>query len=1146
MHRSDFVHLHVHSQYSLLDGACAIETLVAKAKEHRMPALAITDHGNLFGAIDFYTLAMKEGIKPIIGCEMYIAPGSRFEKSNQDSSYEGASHITLLAKDKTGYRNLIKLVSAGYLEGFYYKPRIDRELFLQHSKGLIALSGCLNCEVAKALLDGDEARARETVGWYTEALGRENYFLEVQDHGMPEQKAVNTGLLRLARALDLPIVGTNDLHYPAREDARAHEILLCIQTGKTVKDKDRWRFSSDQFYFKSPDEMKRIFADLPEAVKNTVAIAERCNLTLEFGRIRLPRYEAPEGFTLDSYLEHLAWDGLRRRYPVPTAEVEARLKYEMEVIRKTGFAGYFLVVWDFITFARDRGIAVGPGRGSAAASVVAYCLGITSIDPLKYGLIFERFLNPERVSMPDMDIDFSDDRRDEVIDYVTRKYGADNVAQIITFGTMGAKAVIRDVGRGLGMPYAEVDRIAKLVPNRLNISLGEAIAESALLDEAVKTRPEVEELWRIARSLEGLTRHASTHAAGVVISPDPLVEHVPLYKDPKAGSKPTTQYAMGAIERIGLLKMDFLGLRTLTEIVHTLDLIAAGRGARPAVEEIPLDDPDTYRLLGEARTFGVFQLESSGMRDLLRRLKPERLEDIIALIALYRPGPMAMIDEYINRKHGKVKITYDHPLMEPILRESYGVMIVQEQVMRIASELGGFSMGEADVLRKAMGKKDPEMMDRQRKKFIEGAKARGIPPKTAEKIFDRMAPFAGYGFNKPHATAYALLAYQTAYLKAHYPIEFMTALLTSWMGDTDRIVKYIEECRQMGITVLPPDVNQSESSFAVVGDKIRFGLAAIKNVGETAVQSMLATRRDRGLFHSLFDFCDRVDLRLVNKRVVESLIKCGAFDALGAGRAPLMAVVDKAMEGGAASQRQRVRGQESLLDVMGSGGGAERGQSAIPAIPEWPRDRRLAAEKETLGFYVTGHPLSEYRETIAKQAAVPIDRLSLCRDKEAVKVCAIVTGIKEITTRNGDRMAFVTLEDQSGAVEAIVFPDLYKVNLLHLVKDAAVLVRGQVDVGEETVKLLVTEVSPLSASAENGGSRVEITVAGTNLSADRLEDLKRVVARFPGPTRLRLCLNLTPDAQVAVAASTEMTVAVGESLRREVEALLGPGTLTVV
>jgi len=1145
MHHSDFVHLHVHSQYSLLDGACGLEKLVAKAKECKMPALAVTDHGNLFGAIDFYTLAMKEGIKPIIGSEVYIAPGSRFDKSTQDSGYEGASHITLLAKDQVGYRNLMKLVSAGYLEGFYYKPRIDRELFAQHCQGVIALSGCLNSEVAKALLDGDEVRAKETVSWYLEALGHENYFLEIQNHGIAEQKNVIEGVLRLAKAFDLPIVATNDLHYPSKEDARAHEVLLCIQTGKTIQDKDRWRFSTDQFYFKSAEEMKQIFAELPDAIRNTIVVAERCNLQLRFGQLRLPKYQVPEEYTLETYLSHLARQGLKARFPAANSAAEARLQYELDVIQKTGFAGYFLVVWDFIKFAKDRGISVGPGRGSAAASLVAYCLGITNIDPLRYGLIFERFLNPERISMPDMDIDFSDDRRDEVIEYVTKKYGADNVAQIITFGTMGAKAVIRDVGRGLGMPYAEVDKIAKLVPNRINISLDEAIAESPPLTEAVQSRPEVEDLWRVAKCLEGLTRHASTHAAGVVISGDPLTEHVPLYKDPKAGSKPTTQYAMKAIEKIGLLKVDFLGLRTLTVIANTLDLIAAGRGVKIQIEEIPLDDPAVFKLLGEARTFGVFQLESSGMRDLMRRLKPERLEDVIALVALYRPGPMVMIDDFINRKNGKVKISYDHPLMETILKETYGIMVYQEQVMRIASDLAGFSMGEADVLRKAMGKKDPETMDQQRKKFVDGAKAKGVQARTAQKVFDKMAPFAGYAFNKPHATSYALVAYQTAYLKAHYPVEFMAALLTSEMANTDGIVKYIEECRQMGITVLPPDVNESDSRFTVVGEQIRFGLVAIKNVGETAIQSILATRRDKGRFRSLFDFCERVDLRLVNKRVVESLIKCGAFDSLGAARAQLMTVADKAMNAGAGAQRERSHGQVSLLDVLEAKGELSHQAETLPSIPEWSPTQRLAGEKETLGFYVTGHPLTDYRDIIAKVAAVATDRLAGCQDKETVTVCAIVTAVKEITTKSGERMAFVTLEDMAGTVEAVAFPELYKASLLHLVKGAAVMAKGQADVGEEVVKLLLAEVSPLAdIEVRRASSAVEITIRGADLSDPTLEQLKSLLLKFPGSTPVRLHLQVAPGAQVTIAASPDLTVTANEELRREVEVLLGPGTIT--
>ncbi|MFN3476536.1 MAG: DNA polymerase III subunit alpha, partial [Candidatus Methylomirabilales bacterium] len=698
MPSSDFVHLHVHSQYSLLDGACHLERLVAKATAYGMRALAVTDHGNLFGAIDFYTLAKEAGIKPILGAELYVAPRSRFERSGEDGTYEGANHVTVLVKDLQGYKNLIKLVTAGYLEGFYYKPRVDKELLIRHHEGLLVLSGCLNSEVARLLGQGDERKALEVASWYREVFGPENYFLEMQDHGMREQQEVGKGLLRIAKALNAPIVATNDAHYLNAQDARIHEVLLCIQTGKTMKDQDRWRFASDQFYLKSPAEMEQVFGELPEALKNTLDVAERCQLELPFGRLLLPQYPVPEGQTQEGYLERLAYEGLKVRYPNPAPEVLDRLKYELEIIKKTGYASYFLVVWDFIRFAKERGIAVGPGRGSAAGSFVAYCLGITNIDPLRYGLLFERFLNPERISMPDMDIDFSDDRRDEVIEYVTRKYGPDKVAQIITFGTLGAKAAIRDVGRALGMPYGEVDRIAKMVPNVLNITLDEALAQSPPLAEAVKTRPEVKELWEIARALEGLTRHASTHAAGVVISSEPLIEYVPLYKGTKG--EVTTQYAMGPIEKIGLLKMDFLGLRTLTVIANTVKLLASTRGIILDIDQIPLDDKKTYQLLSEAKTTGIFQLESSGMRDLLRRLRPDRFEDLIALVALYRPGPMALIDDYIARRHGKVKVTYDHPLLEPILKETYGVIVYQEQVMAIANKVAGFSLGQADILRR--------------------------------------------------------------------------------------------------------------------------------------------------------------------------------------------------------------------------------------------------------------------------------------------------------------------------------------------------------------------------------------------------------------------------------------------------------------
>jgi len=1143
MPHADFVHLHLHTQYSLLDGACQVDKLMAKAKEYRMPALAMTDHGNLFGAVDFYTLASKEGIKPIVGCEVYVAPASRFERSPQDGQYEGANHLTLLVRDLTGYKNLIKLVTAGYLEGFYYKPRIDRELFAQHAQGLLALSGCLNSEFCHALLNKDAAKAEQIAGWYMDVLGRENFYLEIQDHGLEDQRTAGQGTLAVAKRLGLPVVATNDVHYLNAGDHKAHEVLLCIQTGKTMKDADRWRFSAQQFYFKSPVEMQALFGELPEALKNTIAVAERCNLELKFGQILLPKYTVPEGYTLDSYLRKLAEEGLRKRFENPGPEVTQRLNRELAVIEKMGFAGYFLVVWDFISFARSRGIPVGPGRGSAAGSLVAYSLGITNIDPLRYGLLFERFLNPERISMPDMDIDFCYERRGEVIEYVTKKYGEENVSQIITFGTLGAKAVIRDVARAMGMTYADGDKIAKMVPNTLNISLEEAVRDSVPLREAVDKRPEVAELMETAKVLEGLTRHASTHAAGVVISNEPLIEHVPLYKGAKG--EITTQYAMGAIEKIGLLKMDFLGLRTLTVIANTAKLIQQSRGVSVDVERIPLDDAATFQLLSEAKTFGVFQLESTGMRDLLRQLRPNRIEDIIALVALFRPGPMQLIPDFIERKHGRTKVVYDHPLMEEILRDTYGIMVYQEQVMRIASDLAGFSMGEADILRRAMGKKNPELMAEQRKKFVNGAVAHGVPEKKAERVFGFMEQFAGYGFNKSHSAAYALIAYQTAYLKANYSVEFMAALLTSEMADTDKIVKYIDECRTMGIQVLPPDVNESSNDFTVVGDKIRFGLVAVKNVGEAAIQSILASRRDEGRFCDLFDFCERVDLRLVNKRVIESLIKCGAFDSLGVRRAQLMAVVDKAMEAASAAQRDRAHGQGSLLDVLSAGTGTPRQRGALPEVPEWDRPQLLAGEKETLGFYVTGHPLTEHRALLARHTTVTTEDLPSLQDKSTVKLGAIVSAVKEISTKNGERMAFVTLEDLAGSVETVVFPDLYRSSMLHLAKDSVVLVKGQVDIGEETVKLLLSEVQPLAMAANGGPPLVEVTLAGQAAGSDGLQRLKAILEAHRGSSPLRLHVHLPEGGQVSIAPAPSLTVAADDRLRQALETEFGAGCFSL-
>ena len=1147
--RAEFVHLHVHSEYSLLDGAARLERLVTRARELGFPALALTDHGNLFGAMDFYLAAREAGVKPILGVELYIAPGSRFEKSNVDGSYEGANHATVLARDITGYKNLIRLVSKGFLEGFYYKPRVDKELLAQHSEGLLVLSGCLNSEVSRLLRDGEETKAREVAGWYREVFGREHYFIEIQDHGLPEQARVTAGALRIARALGVGVVGTNDAHYLEGRDARAHEVLLCLQTGAKLADPDRWRFAGDQFFLKSAEEMRAVFRDLPEAVANTLAVAERCELELAFGQLRLPRYQVPEGHTLDSYLAHLAREGLTARFPDPDPAVRERLEHELSVISAMGFAGYFLVVWDFIRHAKERGIAVGPGRGSAAGSLVAYCLGITNIDPLRYGLLFERFLNPERVTMPDMDIDFSDDRRDEVIEYVARRYGRDNVAKIITFGTLGAKQAIRDVGRVLGMSYGEVDKLARLVPPALNITLDRALQQSPPLAEAVKTRPEVAELWEVARALEGLVRHASTHAAGVVISDEPLMELVPLYKDPKK-DEVVTQYAMKPIEKIGLLKMDFLGLRTLTVIANTVELVAETQGRAIDIDRIPLDDPATYQLLSEARTFGVFQLESAGMRSLLQRLRPERLEDVIALVALYRPGPMAFIDDFIARRHGRARVDHEHPLMEKYLRETYGIMVYQEQVMQIASELAGFSMGEADVLRRAMGKKDREMMATQRATFVARAKMRGIPQRKAERIFDIMAPFAEYAFNKSHATAYAMVAYQTAYLKANFPVEFMAALLTSEMGSTDKIVRHIEECQAMGLEVLAPDVNLSRTQFTVAGKTIRFGLAAIKNVGEKAIESIQAARSGGAPFTSLEDFCRRVDTQLVNRRVIESLIKAGAFDSLGAPRAQLLAGLDRALEQGQRHQRERQQGQGSFFDMLGGEALPAAPAAEAPDLHEWEADQLLAYEKEVLGFYLTGHPLARYQSLAARLGVLRIGELAAREDGSRVTLLGLAGVVKEITTKGGDRMAFVTLEDMSGSLEVTVFPDAYKGSAAHLRGGLPLLVRGRLEGGEEK-KLLAEELRPVTEAAATdadgpGGdpfTACRIRVPANGAARERLEALRERCRAHAGPLPLYLHVALPTGDEVVVRARG-VTVGYSTRLVAEVEGLLGERSIS--
>jgi DNA polymerase-3 subunit alpha len=1155
MQHSEFVHLHVHSEYSLLDGAAQLEKLVDKAKELKFPAIALTDHGNLFGAIDFYLAAQKAGVKPILGCELYVAPGGRKERGSQDGGYEGANHLTVLVRNRTGYQNLVKLVSRAFLEGFYYKPRVDRELLAQHADGLLVLSGCLNSEVSRMLSAGDAVRARETAGWYQEVFGKDHYFMEVQAHGIAEQERVMAETLRIAKSIGAPVVGTNDSHYLENGHSRAHEALLCIQTGTNLQDTGRFRFSTQEFYIKSAEEMARVFAELPEACSNTLAVAERCNLTLEFNQFHLPRYVVPSEHTLDSYLHELAHAGLKRRYGAnPGDAIETRLAHELAVIEKMGFAGYFLVVWDFIRYAREQGIAVGPGRGSSAGSLTAYCLAITNVDPIRYGLLFERFLNPERISMPDMDIDFSDDRRDEVIRYVAERYGRDRVAHIITFGTLGAKAAIRDVGRVLGMAYGDVDRIAKLVPNfPLNITLDDAYQKSLPLAEAVRSQPNVKEMWEIARTLEGCTRHASVHASAVVISDEPLEEYIPLYKDPKRPEL-ITGFAMGPIEKLGLLKMDFLGLRTLTVLANTVALIKESRGLELDLERLPLDDKKTYEMLSEAKTFGVFQLESSGMRDALRGLRPEQLEDLIAMVSLYRPGPMELIPDFIQRKHGRSKITYEHPAMEKFTRETYGIMVYQEQIMQIASEMAGFTMGEADILRRAMGKKDRELMAKQREKFIGGCRERNTTPAKAERVWELMEKFAGYGFNKSHAAAYGLVAYQTAYFKANYPVEFMAALLTSEMGDTDKIVKYIEECRAMGIQVVPPDVNVSAVQFSVAGDTVRFGLAAIKNVGEAAMQSILKSRSGEGTFKTLEDFCARVDLRLVNRRVVESLIKAGAFDSLGLTRAHLLATTDVALESGQRQQRDRAEGQGSFFEMIPASAPA-RSSAPAEVTPEWETDQRLAFEKEVLGFYISGHPLARYRGVVEPLGVTTSGDLAAKGHGSRVLLFGHATGLKETSTKGGNRMAFFTLEDMDGTVEVTVFPEPFKSAAACLRSSEAVLVRGRVDDGDkgrvvlaEDVRLLEQALADSANRPRNGGGAPEPNACRIRFTPGEdpsvaLAAVRQLCGEHPG--RVPVFLHLVIGGQEIVVRTRGLSVDGSRELVAEGETVLGPGSVSV-
>jgi DNA polymerase-3 subunit alpha len=1148
-----FVHLHLHTQFSLLDGANQIEPLVRQIKQFGQPAVAITDHGNMFGAIDFYRKAKDVGVKPIIGCEAYMALGSRHAKKDSGLAHNDYYHLILLARNLTGYQNLIKLVSKAYLEGFYYKPRMDKEILKDHHEGLIALSGCLSGEIPYLIGQKDMAGALAVAGEFQELFGKDHFYLEVQANGLDHQRIANAGLMEIHKKLGIPLAGTNDCHYLKKEDARPHELMLCLQTGKTLSDPARMKFDTDQLYVKSTDEIAAAFGEFPGAVANTCRIADQCELELALNKTHLPQYKAPENYTRESYVEHLAVEGLKTRLierpsTIPTAVYEQRLREELTVICSMGFAGYFLIVWDIIRFARSRGIPVGPGRGSAAGSLVAYALRITDLDPLVYTLLFERFLNPERVSLPDIDMDFCMDRRGEVLNYVVEKYGSDHVAQIITFGTLGAKAAIRDVGRVLEMPYADADKVAKLVPNQLNITLEQALETEPRLRELVDTDAKVRELMAIARSLEGLARHASTHAAGVVISEGPLTDHVPLYKG--ANDEIVTQYSMGDVEKIGLVKFDFLGLKTLTMIRRAETLINEGRPEQPpfAVDRLSFDDPKTFALLSSGKTTGIFQLESSGMRDLLTGFKPDRFEDIIAIIALYRPGPMDLIPDFIKRKQGKVPIVYELPELEPILKDTYGVIVYQEQVMAIANTVAGFSLGQADILRRAMGKKKPEEMEKLRVKFVEGARQKKIAEKKAEKLYELIQKFAGYGFNKSHAAAYAVVCYHTGYLKAHYPTEFMAALMTSDMGNQDKIVGYFTECRDLGIKVLGPDVNESRKNFAVVDEAIRFGLAAIKNVGEGAVDSVLTIRNDSGRFTSFFDFCRRVDLHKVNKRMLEGLIKAGAFDSLGGKRSQLMAMLDHAIEDGTAAQRERELGQTSIFgeDLNGSGATHAHVEPSLPNLPEWDQAQQLKYERELTGFYITAHPLARYEATIHALASATTAGITELSDGKEVRLCGIIATVKSMLTKKGDRMAYVTLEDLQGTVEVIVFPDLFKTVGDLIAPERLIRITGTIDRGDKGTKIRGTKIEPLADVQAQTIKRIHIRLPANPDVKERLPRLLDVFKRHPGTTAVSLTFRTESALEAETAPLPHLTVSATEHFVADVEEVLGKGTLSLV
>jgi len=1128
----DFVHLHLHTEYSLLDGMCRIPEITELAHRYGMPGIAITDHGGLFGVINFYESALNHGIKPILGCEMYMAPGSRFEKKTTDRK-EYAYHLTVLAATNKGYENLLELSTHSYLEGFYHRPRIDRELLSKLSEGLIVLSGCLQGEINQLLLSNNEEKALSTIGWYIDVFGRENFYLELMDVGIPEQTQLNRKLLELAKKNNIKVVATNDCHYKDQKDAFAHEILLCIQTGANIDDEKGKRLTlpSSEFYFKTPEQMQNLFKEVPEATKNTVEIFEKCNVVLDFSTNHIPHFPVPEGMTDFEYIDKLVKEGLQRKFNMDIEKEEnditRRVKYELETIKRMNFSSYFLIIHDIVSEARRRNIAVGPGRGSGGGSLVAYLLGITEINPLKYDLIFERFLNPERISMPDIDLDFDDTKRDQIIDYIRNKYGEQNFAQIATFGTMGARAVVRDVGRVLKMGFAEVGRIAKLISPEPGTSLKGEVEQNGEIKRLISTDERVKKLFDIALSLEGLARHASTHAAGVVITDKPIYRYMPLFRGTKG--EISSQFEMKSIEKIGLLKIDILGLKNLSMIVEAIDLIRKHK--KIELVDFPENDKKTYDMLCRGESVGLFQLESQGMQELLRRIKPRVFEDLIAILALYRPGPMqsGMVDQYIKCKKEPSKIKYGHPALEPVLKNTYGVILYQEQVMKLASVIGNFTMGEADILRKAMGKKDPGLLEKQREKFLKGAKQKGIRADIAEKIFDNMAKFAGYGFNKSHSACYAIIAYRTAFLKANYPLEYMTALLNSEIGDEEKIRLYIEEAERMNIWVLPPDIQESQEKFSIVGNDILFGLSAIKNVGQGAIQSILEAREE-GRFESLFDFCQRVDLRLINRKVIESFVKAGAFDSFEQPRSQLYALMDEAIEQGSRIQKINAEGQLSIFSKPEKFVPPSI-HKAISELPEWPEAKLLSFEKEMLGVYRTGHPLENCSDTLSNFVDAWSNQINNLVEGKEYWFGGLVQNIRRVANRKGEKMAVGELEDLYGKIEVVFYPSVYE-SISSLLKISnIVFIKGKVDHRSEHSKIVAKDVATINTILEKHAKNLTIKI-NKETSDDILVQLKNILSNYRGMSGVFLVIGDEKGGHVKVKLNKFQVAIVPELIER--------------